>query len=393
MSSLYRPQAFEPLVEGAWDAERVRAAIRAIVADTEAGFRGPKLMWRAHEWDGWHGTSPMKNLYVGAAGVVWALDELARRGLAEPRLDLAAIATRNVELFRARPDYMKGMKLPPQRASSLFFGEVGILLVAWQVAPSDALADELHALVRANVDNEAEEVMWGAPGSLLVAQAMASATGERRWRDVANESAEALLARRGDDGLWTQRLLGQELKSLTPPHGLVGNVQPLLRVVDAKRRTLLMRETNDVLARTAVREDGLANWPPRDRPTLPGPDGQIRVQWCAGAPGIVAAAAEYLDEDLLLAGAALTWQAGAHGDEKGSGICHGTAGNGYALLKTFARTDDEVWLDRARRFALHALAQAQRLPPRYSLWTGGIGAALFAADCIDGRAAYPFFDG
>ena len=32
-------------------------------------------------------------------------------------------------------------------------------------------------------------------------------------------------------------------------------------------------------------ENGLANWPPRDRPTLPGPDGQIRLQWCAGAPG------------------------------------------------------------------------------------------------------------
>src|SRR5262249_59113968 len=36
-------------------------------------MRGPKLMWPVHEWDGWHGTSPMKNLYVGTAGVLWAL--------------------------------------------------------------------------------------------------------------------------------------------------------------------------------------------------------------------------------------------------------------------------------------------------------------------------------
>jgi hypothetical protein len=35
------------------------------------------------------------------------------------------------------------------------------------------------------------------------------------------------------------------------------------------------------------------------RPELPGPDGQIRVQWCAGAPGIVIGAADYLDEELL----------------------------------------------------------------------------------------------
>ena len=50
-------------------------------------------------------------------------------------------------------------------------------------------------------------------------------------------------------------------------------------------------------------------------------------------------------------------------------------GNGFALLKAFARTGDERWLERARRFAVHALGQAERLPAangrgRYSLWTG-----------------------
>lgn len=142
---------------------------------------------------------------------------------------------------------------------------------------------------------------------------------------------------------------------------------------------------------------GLQNWPPRDRPTLPGPDGQIRVQWCAGAPGIVVGAGDYLDEELLLAGAELPWHTGPPGLEKGPSICHGTAGNGYAFLKAFARTGDERWLGRARRFAVHALGQVQRLRAergrgRYSLWTGDLGAALYAADCLDGRDAYPFFD-
>ena len=102
-------------------------------------------------------------------------------------------------------------------------------------------------------------------------------------------------------------------------------------------------------------------------------------------------------EELVLAGAELVWQAGPHGDEKGYGICHGTAGNGYALLKTFERTGDERWLERARRFAVHALEQAARLEGtrgrrRYSLWTGDVGAALFAADCLDARARYPILD-
>jgi hypothetical protein len=392
MTALYRPDAFEPLLEDGWNDDRARVAIREIVARAEAGFRGPTLMWRANDWDRWHGTSPMKNLYVGAAGVVWALETLRRRGHAEPNLDLGAVATRNLEVFRARPDYLKGMKLPKQRASSLLCGEAGILFVAWQLAPSDDLADELHALVRANVDNEAEEVMWGSPGTLLLAHAMLQATGDDRWRETWNASADALLARRDEDGLWTQRLYGQELKSLTPPHGLVGNVQALVPLLDDQRARALEHDANDVLVRTAVREDRLANWPPRDRPTLAGPDGEIRLQWCAGAPGIVAAAASYLDEDLMLAGAQLTWRAGAHGDDKGPGICHGTAGNGYALLEAFERTQDDVWLDRARRFAMHALTQASRMPSRYSLWTGDIGVALFAADCLEARSAYPFLE-
>jgi hypothetical protein len=117
------------------------------------------------------------------------------------------------------------------------------------------------------------------------------------------------------------------------------------------------------------------------------------LQWCSGAPGIVAGASSYLDEDLLLGGAELTWQAGPSGMEKGSGICHGTAGNGHAFLKVFERTGDELWLQRARRFAMHALGEVERRRlGRYSLWTGDVGVALYAADCIDGVGRYPVLE-
>jgi lantibiotic modifying enzyme len=395
---LYRPEAFEPLVETPWSELRAREAIRDIVEDTDAAFRGSRLFWQANEWDAWHGTSPMKNLYVGTAGVLWALDRLRRRGQAETRLDLAGLALRNVELFRERPDYMKGMKLPASRDSALLTGETGILLAAFRLAPSSELADELFARVRENVDNEADEVMWGSPGTLLAAEAMLEWTGDERWRDAWNESADALLSRRDAEGYWTQHLYGQEGRGLTPPHGLVGNVQALLQLLDGNRADMLKRESAALLAGTAVQDEGLANWPPRPRPGLPGPDGQIRVQWCAGAPGIVIAAAAYLDEELLRAGAQLPWHAGPPTLEKGPGICHGTAGNGYAFLKAFARTGEEHWLERARLFAMHALAQVERLRSehgrgRYSLWTGDLGVALYAADCVDGSSAYPIFDG
>jgi hypothetical protein len=395
---LYRPEAFEPLVDTPWSERRARTAIREIVEDADAAFRGPRLFWRANDWDGWHGTSPMKNLYVGTAGVLWALDRLRQRGYTETKLDLADLARRNVELFRTRPDYMKGMKLPAQRDSALLTGEAGILLVACLLAPSRELADDLLARERKNFDNEAEEVRWGSPGTLFAAQAMLEWTGDERWREAWNESADALLSRRDSEGYWIQRLYGEELRSLTPPHGLVGNVQALLPLLEENRADALKRETAALLAGTVVQEGGLANWPPRPRPELPGPDGQIRVQWDAGAPGIVFGAAEYLDDELLRGGAELPWHTGPPVLEKGPGICHGTAGNGYAFLKVFARTGDERWLERARRFAMHALAQVERLRSehgrgRYSLWTGDVGAALYAADCIDGTSRYPIFDG
>jgi hypothetical protein len=384
---LYDPAQFERLTDEPWSPARVEDAIATIVADTDVAF-DPEALWPAHEWDGWEEPLPLKTLYVGAAGVIWALDALRQRGHAVTSLDLADVASRTLELKRAQPDATADEHYHP---ASLFNGETGPLLVAFRLAPDPALANDLHALVRANVANSTDDIMWGAPGTLLAALAMGEWTGEPRWQEAARETAAALRARRGEDGLWRQ---DDDYRGLGTVHGAAGNTLVLLRVEPDEA---LAAETAAVLDRTAFREDGLANWPGSPRPELVDSQGRIRLQWCTGAPGIVAGAWEYLDEELLLAGAELIWRAGAHGDEKGHGICHGTSGNGFALLKAFARTGDELWLERARRFAVHALGQAERLRAangrgRYSLWTGDVGTALFAAACLDLDARYPILD-
>jgi Lanthionine synthetase C-like protein len=384
---LYEPAQFEALTDEPWDPARVEDAIAAIVADADAAF-DPVQLWPAEEWDGWKEPLPLKTLYVGAAGVIWALDALRRGGHAETSLDLAAAASRTLELQRAEPDSTADEHYRP---AALLRGETGPALVAFRLTSDPALADDLNALVRANVANPTDDIMWGAPGTLLVALAMRDWTGEARWQDSARASATALRARRGDDGLWRQ---DDDYRGLGTVHGAAGNTLVLLRY---EPDDTLAAETADVLARNAFREDGLANWPGSPPAELAVPGRGIRLQWCTGAPGIVAGACDYLDEELLLSGAELVWQAGAHGDEKGHGICHGTSGNGFALLKAFARTGDERWLERARRFAVHALRQAERLRSangtgRYSLWTGDVGTALFAAACLDADARYPIFD-
>jgi hypothetical protein len=364
---------------GPGDRAWVRDAVARVVADADAAF-DPRRLWPAHEWDGWDAPLPLKNLYVGAAGVVWALDRLRRLGQAETTLDLRAAALRVLELWREQPDFQVHETEPDPPEAALLSGESGILLVAWRLDGDRALADALLSHVRANVANEAEDVMWGTPGTLLAAAAMRDWTGEERWADAARESADALAARRDGDGLWTQRLWATCFRGVSPLHGLVGNVRALLHV-DDPRSDGLRRESAAALARMATHEDGSVNWS-RER----------KLQWCDGAPGIVSTDRDYLDGALLTAAAELIWRAGPHGDEKGHGICHGTSGNGFAFLAAFEREQDERWLERARRFAVHALAQTERLPGRYSLFTGGVGTARFAAACLGGDPRLPVLD-
>ena len=386
---LYEPDQFEPLSDEPWDPGRVEDAIAAIVADAEAAF-DPVSLWPADEWDAYiyEVGHPLKVLYAGAAGMAWGLDALRRRGHAELSLDLAAATTRALDLERAEPDATADQHYRP---GALLDGETGPVLVAFRLTSDPTLADDLHALVRGNVDNPTDDVSWGAPGTLLVALAMHEWTEESRWLEAARESAAALRARRGEDGLWRQ---DDDYRGLGTLHGAAGNTLALLRV---EPDDALASETAAVLARHAIREDGLANWPGATGRPLVRRDGRICLQWCTGAPGILAGAWEYLDEDLVLAGAELIWQAGAHREEKGHSLCHGTAGNGFALLKAFARTGDERWLERARRLAVHALGQAEQMATangrrRYSLFTGDVGTAFFAAACLDVDVRFPIVD-
>jgi hypothetical protein len=392
---LYKPEDFEELTNEPWREDKIRERIRAIVADAEGAYSADTF-WPADEWDAWQAPLPLTNVYCGAAGVVWALDRLRDDGY-DVTLDLAAAAQRIAERWREGPDFIQAddFELPEHAESSLLSGGTGVMLVAYKLAPSPELADDIHARVLANADSQTVEVMWGPLGSLLAAHAMHAWTNDARWADAWRRIADVVLAKRNADGLWPSRLWGTDYIGITPPHGLVGNVDALLTgdFLDDATRETLKRDTNEALARSAIIEDGAANWAQPYGSELERADGAIRVQWCAGSPGIAIATASYLDEELLLAAAELPWRAGPHGMEKGPGICHGTSGNGYAFLNTFERTGDEKWLDRARSFAVHALEQVERRGHgRYSLFTGDLGVALYAADCLEARSEYPITD-
>jgi lantibiotic modifying enzyme len=198
-------------------------------------------------------------------------------------------------------------------------------------------------------------------------------------------------------------MYGKVVQYLGAGHGFAGNVYALLKgasLLDEPRRATLYERCVATLRKLAKTEGAAVNWPPGTYVPRPG-GARMLMQWCHGAPGFVTGLADFPAQwspemDALLAGAGeATWLAGPL--TKGYGLCHGTAGNGYAFLKLYARTGNSLWLERARAFAMHALAQQGRMQQqhgqgRYTLWTGDAGLAVYLWHCIRGVAALPALD-
>jgi hypothetical protein len=394
---LFHAPSHEPLAGEDWSEAAARAAIAAIVTDAEEAF-DPATLWSAHPLDEEGGPLPSPvGLYLGAAGVIWALDALGRAGLATPARPWADVAAALPDRYLAKPDMPEltdGRPVP-----SLLAGESGVLLVAHRLAPAPEHVERMLACVRANAHNPTREILWGSPGTALAAQLLLEATRDERLADAWRESADWLWDE-WHDGLWLQDMYGQQRRYVGAGHGFASNVHVLARgdLLDPERRRELERRSLETLRAYAIRAGDLAQWAPTEVPV--GPDVATRTQWCHGAPGMVTSFGPIAPDDdelteLLVAGGELTWTAGPLA--KGPGLCHGTAGNGYAFLKLLDRTGDERWLDRARAFAMHAAAQVERARTgygqgRYSLWTGDPGVACFLASCIRADPAMPVLD-
>ena len=396
-AELFHAPSHEALAGGDWSETAARDAIAAICADAENAF-DPDTLWPAHPLDEEGGELPSPvGIYLGASGVIWALDALARGGFATLTRSWPDVAATLPDRYLAKPDVPEltgGRPVP-----SLLAGESGVLLVAQRLAPAPEHVERLLAGVRANVRNPTRELMWGSPGTALAAQLMYEKTGDGRLAAAWRESA-GWLWDEWQDGLWLQDMYGTRRRYIGPGHGFAGNVHVLARgdLLVAERRGELERRSLETLRRYVIRDGDLAQWQPTDDPSSV--TATTRTQWCHGSPGIVSSFAPIARgnaelSELLVAGGELTWRAGPLA--KGPGLCHGTAGNGYAFLKLLDRTGDERWLARARAFAMHAARQVERARAehgrgRYSLWTGDVGAACFLASCIRADPAMPVLD-
>lgn len=388
-----------PLLPLNWNPDTAREAIAAIVYETIAQLQTVPLL-SGHPMDGYGLGS---DLYFGKAGVLWAIDYLQTSGAVDSTFDIATHL--DATLAQNRQRYPQVSPYPEQ--SSYLFGELPLLLLQYKCAPSDDKANEIWRSIHQNDTQPIRELMWGIAGSMLAAYFMHQWSQESRWQDIFKAQAALLLQEWlpvGEVGyLWTIDLYGSQKQYLGPVHGFASNLIPLLigqSLLEEDQFQQISAKAMMTLVNTAVTEDERANWHAIYDPANPGQVPEL-VQYCHGAPGMVAALAllpsgihEQFDR-ILEQGGELAWQAGPL--KKGSNLCHGTGGNGYAFLKLFIRTGDQMWLDRARAFAMHAIEQyrlSQQLYSqlRYPLWTGDLGLAIYLWDCLQAQAKFPTID-
>jgi hypothetical protein len=402
---LYDPARHEPLAGDPWSEAAARAAIERWVAEALTDF-DPARGWRAHpREDGGPPGEPLAELYGGAGGAIWALEHLAEVGAVPKRWDFSGfVPGLPAQQVAALADSRHG-------TASFLIGESGLRLLEWKLTRNAAAAQRLFEVVEGNVHNPVREQLWGSPGSVLPAIAMAEHTREARWAALVQRALQTLwdemepIEAAGGAWGWVQNLYGRVETLIGAGHGFVGNVYPAVRgaaFITPERRDAFAARALAFLQATALRDGDCVNWWPRVPPPSPANKPPL-VQDCHGAAGIVCRLAplprsvpdaETWDLLLLQAGE-LIWRAGPL--TKGVAFCHGTAGNAHAFLHLFARTGDERWLARARAFAMHGIVQVEQERTthgqgRHTLWTGDLGLACVLWDCISGQPGFPTLD-
>lgn len=371
------------LTGSSWSEERARLGIDRILEQAQAAFESERFWPRNVLDDYGRPTDRDRALWIGAAGVLWALDRLGA-GLGECDI------------------YQRYLEQPDRLGScGLMNGETGVLLVSWRLAPTAAKEERLLGLVLGNLESPDNELFDGVPGTMIAALHLYEATGEERWRAAWLACAERLLGLFRHDPelgcrIWVQSRHGRLIRSVGAGHGFASNAHSLLRgsaLLEPTPAAELRAAVAETASALSLREDGLVNWPTAADPFW-AEEFPTRVQWCHGAPGLITSLAtlpaDKRSDELLSAAGELTWLAEPLG--KGAGLCHGTAGNGCAFLTLHARTGHAFWLERAQAFAIHALDQLEGAAPRHSLWTGDIGVALYLRACLDGWRGMPILD-
>jgi lantibiotic modifying enzyme len=398
---LFDKKRHERLSKTSWNEHSVQAEILSIIDDIQCSLLSDAC-WPTHPLDAKSNVTnePKWSAYAGAAGTIHALQILGGYGYSVN--DLSDLLEIVYQSFLKAPDF----SVEP----GLQVGELGILMPVILVQPDDeVLSQRVMRCMDDTIELPLYEITSGQSGMMHAALALYRKTGKYCWKSVFVKGAKSLMdnwTQDKDTGewLWQSEVFGPKRHYYGACHGIAGNANILLQGADLlpdAYTEIIIKRTVGTLRISVKQECNLANWRLCTKPDID----KLLVQWCHGAAGIVTAMSrtpvidsvesKQLDQ-LLDATAELVWQAGPL--VKGSNICHGTAGNGYAFLYMYRKTGKGMWLDRARKFAMHAIEQCQQArldygQGRFTLWTGDAGLAIYLYHCMHPeKAAIPGLD-
>jgi lantibiotic modifying enzyme len=398
---LFDTNRHETLTNTSWDKNIAQASIFSIIDDIEQSLL-PNACWPTHPLDAesYPKQGPKWCAYAGAAGTIHALQII--KGYGYKVSDLSDLVESVYQSYLKAPD----VSVEP----GLQLGELGILVPAMLAQPENKTLTK--RLIRCMEDTLAlpfYELTSGQSGMMHAALALYRKTGKEHWKNLYLKGAESLMESWRQDKdtgewLWQSQVFGPKRHYYGACHGVVGNANILLQGVDMLPdgyAEIIMQRTILTLKLSVKNETNLSNWPLCTKPNID----KLLVQWCHGAAGIVTAMARtpktnsddsYQLDKLLKETGELVWQAGPL--TKGANLCHGTSGNGYAFLYLYQRWGDSIWLERARKFAMHSIEQCQRDRTsygqgRYTLWTGDAGLTIYLYHCLHpDKAAIPGLD-
>jgi len=346
------------------------------------------------------------SVYTGTAGVSLMYIHL------HLRLHTSSDKTTSKYLHKAK-DYidisLKHLSNKPGRVAFLG-GEAGPLAVAalvYHVIGQQEKSQECIARLVGMSDQVlsdeslANEVLFGRAGylfSLLFVkrEVNKSAVEDRTLNEIISRLMELgrQMAERehSEAGLMFE---WHDKKYLGAAHGLAGIVYILMQCADSLSSIdlTLIRRTVDYLL--------TLRFPSGNCPSSLGSQTDRLVHWCHGAPGWIymfITAHKLFNDDKFLSAAVdcaeVVWRRGLL--RKGYGLCHGTTGNGYALLALYNHTKDLKHLYRALKFGDWCLDYGKhgcRIADRpYSLFEGMAGTIYFLTDLLNpSEAKLPAF--
>jgi len=386
--------------------------------------------------------SPGESVYTGVAGVSYALLRLATAPAVEFPIRGGEILLRQHIWSQLLRDVRSGMHAMRQQSErrhgwSLFCGHAGIYATTAIVLHQAALAEGLHSEGASNLREESnralqrfqnlailassfsvdsigfpdDEVLYGRSGYLLGLLHVRHLAPPRQEAELGIvraliDSGKVQSQRRNHPcPLVYEWPTGHRARAyLGAAHGLMGILYALLHYQESLEALGEMHTVIQCLRYVLDQEgDAVGNHGPHGfyRNTLDSRHTPL-VQWCHGSAGAVflfAKAHEVLRDDVYFHAARrageIVWRYGLL--KKGPGLCHGISGNGYALLRLYRLTGEEVYLNRAFRFAQFILSSqfhaSNILDHPWSLYEGWAGALCFFIDLLDPlNARFPFFE-